>query len=149
MSTPSSNKRTVVANITVDDAKQILRENQGGRYEEHWGPYSIGGYRIWEIWASDGDYHVRFATRDASGTEGYFPDFSALCTVIDQQRQKDLATGLLNKVAAAAFLLAAATVAWTVAKSDFSSMLPTVWASLAGLVASGGAYYYGKTSRTR
>ena len=137
--------------LTRTDLKQIIRDNKGGAYHSEYGPTLIAGKRVWEVWVQpDGVFENRFIV-ESNNSGDYFDSFQTFAPSLDAEirnRQSDsIVTNAdihLKKfkayIAATVFVIAVFSVVYMAFTKGDSNLVT----GLLGLVASGGAYFFGK-----
>ncbi|MES2672462.1 MAG: hypothetical protein V4673_18840 [Pseudomonadota bacterium] len=63
---------------------EVVRKNKGGTIYECYGPSSLNGLEVWEIWVTKREvFETRFVVANDSGDTYYFDDFRAFIMHVD------------------------------------------------------------------
>lgn len=151
--------------LSEEEIRKIININDGGSFEELVGPHRCDDQRIWEIWVQkDREYDTRFIIEFQGEEPVYVQNFGALCAHVEHtlklessalkqqvsdllERQKVITSNNNDnkiKVYIAAFVFVSAVlVLLYLLVLNKSSSQTTILTCIVGVVASGGAYFFG------
>jgi hypothetical protein len=139
--------------LTEDAAKACVKSSKGGRIEGCYGPSTIAGIEIWEIWVyADDEYATRFVISQAGADSRYFGSFGELCAFLSavyRVKEEELAklsprtraSTVRLYVAATVFLCSVAVLLYLVVKGAEPNLV--TFALFSSLIASGATVFYG------
>ncbi|MTD93163.1 hypothetical protein GIW81_02305 [Hyphomicrobium sp. xq] len=136
--------------LTETEVKTLAVGKEAGSIEGVWGPNTLSGDAIWEVWVLDeGEFKTRFVLEQVGGPPLYFSGFEQLCMHLHQRlessRKERLDTYVKLAtlgVAAFVFIATVSTLLYLVVRSaDVPSLLLT---AILGVVASGSALFFGQ-----
>jgi hypothetical protein len=140
----------IAMSLTETEVETLATAKEAGSIEGVWGPNTLSGDGIWEVWILDeGEFKTRFVIEQDDGDPLYFSGFEQLCRHLhrrlESSRKERLDTYVKLAtlgVAAFVFIATVSTLLYLVVRSaDVPSFLLT---AILGVVASGSALFFGQ-----
>jgi hypothetical protein len=138
--------------LTRQNLRQIINVNNGGDYHSEYGPTTIAGKRIWEIWVQqDGLFENRFIVETPLSGD-YYDSFQTFAPALDSEIRDQQSNSPKSQadihllkfkayVAALVFLIALGGILYIAFARNESNAIVT---TLLGVVASGSAFFFGR-----